>query len=164
MSRLLNLLFPPRCVLCRGEITGETQICSNCAEELQGQCQVRQREPVEGCTQAVSVLLYQGKVRRALLTCKYGKKMVIGKWGGGQIAACLRHDIPQWKPNLITKGFCSRNGKAVRIALCQHFASKMVCKISAQDSLDAGQTGKCGLCLLSAQGVSSHGKAGSTGR
>ena len=66
------------------------QICSNCAEELRGQCQVRQREPVEGCTQAVSVLLYQGKVRRALLTCKYGKKMVIGKWGGGQIAACLR--------------------------------------------------------------------------
>lgn len=102
MSRLLNLLFPPRCVLCRGEITGEMQICSNCAEELQGQCQVRQREPVEGCTQAVSVLLYQGKVRRALLTCKYGKKMVIGKWGGGQIAACLRNDIPEWKPNLIT--------------------------------------------------------------
>ncbi|MBS5145680.1 MAG: ComF family protein [Butyricicoccus pullicaecorum] len=102
MSRLLNVLFPPRCVLCRCEITGEAQVCPNCAEELQGQYQVRQREQVAGCTQTVSALCYRGKIRRALVTCKYGKKMVIGKWGGGQIAACLLRCMPEWKPDLIT--------------------------------------------------------------
>lgn len=102
MSRLLNVLFPPRCVLCRHEVTGGAQICPDCAAELQAQYEVRQAERVSGCTQTASALLYKGKVRRALVTCKYGQKLVIGRWGGGQIAACLLRHMPDWKPDLIT--------------------------------------------------------------
>lgn len=102
MSRFLNVLFPPRCVLCRRGISGEAQICPDCAAELQAQYQVRQSDRVEGCTQTASALLYKGKVRRALVTCKYGQKMIIGVWGGRQTAACLLRHMADWKPDLIT--------------------------------------------------------------
>lgn len=102
MNRLLNVLFPPRCVLCRRGLTGEAQICPACAAELSARYQMRQTIRVPGCTQAVAALLYREKVRRVLLTCKYGQKMTIGAWGGGQVADCLISYMPDWKPDMIT--------------------------------------------------------------
>lgn len=102
MSRILNLLFPPRCVLCKRGVEGEAEICSDCAAELQTHYQTRTGEQIAGCTQTMAALLYRGKVRRALVTCKYGQKMVIGRWGGGQIAACLLRRKSEWKPDLVT--------------------------------------------------------------
>ncbi len=102
MSGLLNVLFPPRCVLCRRGIAGEAQVCPDCAVELSAQYQVRQAGHVDGCTQTAAALLYKGKVRRVLVTCKYGQKMTIGTWGGGQVADCLLRHMPDWKPDMIT--------------------------------------------------------------
>lgn len=103
MSRLLDLLFPPRCVLCRSGMTGEGQVCPDCTAELRVQRErVRRTGRVAGCTQAAAALPYAGKVRHVLLSCKYGQKMTIGAWGGGEVAACLMRYMPDWKPDCIT--------------------------------------------------------------
>ncbi len=102
MSRLLDLLFPPRCALCHGAVCGGAQVCDICATEIQEQYLIQKGMPIAGCTDARAALQYKGKVRRALLSCKYGQKNVIGAWGGGRITACLLEHLPEWKPDCMT--------------------------------------------------------------
>lgn len=102
MSRLLELLFPPRCVLCRGTVAEGEQICEVCAAEIQTQYAMRKRIAVAGCSDSFSPLQYKGKVRRALLTCKHGQKNGMGEWGSAQITACLAAFVPDWKPDCVT--------------------------------------------------------------
>ncbi len=102
MSRLLDLLFPPNCVLCRGAVSKGMQICDTCADEIQGQYRLQKHISIAECSDAAAALQYKGKVQRALLSCKYGQKNIIGKWGGEIITACLADHLPEWKPDCVT--------------------------------------------------------------
>lgn len=99
---LLDLLFPPRCVLCRRGVSGKARVCPTCAAELRQQDKPYVCEPIAGCNVADAVLIYQGKVRRALIDCKYQNRRAIGSWGGALVGACLMRHQPEWKADLVT--------------------------------------------------------------
>ena len=99
---LLDLLFPPRCVLCRRGVSGKARVCPACAAELRQQDKPCVREPIEGCMAADAAVVYQGKVRRALIDCKYQNRRAIGSWGGALVGACLMRHQPEWKADLVT--------------------------------------------------------------
>ena len=101
-SRLMDLLFPPRCVLCRHGLTGKGPLCPDCAADIRQSYRAQGARPVEGCKDTDASLLYRGKVRRALVTCKFQDKPTLGAWGGGMVAACLLRHQPDWKPDLVT--------------------------------------------------------------
>lgn len=98
----MDLLFPPRCVLCGQPIKGKGQVCIPCAADVRTKYQVKENIYVEGCTQVRAAVAYKGRVRHVLLRCKYGQRVSIGRWGGGQVAACLLRNQPEWKPDLVT--------------------------------------------------------------
>ena len=99
---LLDLLFPPRCVLCRRGVSGKARVCPTCADELRQHDKPCVRESIAGCNAADAVLIYQGKVRRALIDCKYQNRRAIGSWGGALVGACLMRHQPEWKADLVT--------------------------------------------------------------
>lgn len=101
-SRLMDLLFPPRCVLCRHGLTGKGPLCPDCAADIRQSYRAQGARPVEGCKDTDAALLYRGKVRRALVACKFQDKPTLGAWGGGMVAACLLRHQPDWKPDLVT--------------------------------------------------------------
>ena len=48
-SRLMDLLFPPRCVLCRHGLTGKGPLCPDCAADIRQSYRAQGARPVEGC-------------------------------------------------------------------------------------------------------------------
>lgn len=101
-NRLLDLFFPPRCVLCYAGLTGSGCLCPQCAQEVRDKYRADRRMLVEGCGDSAAALLYLDKVRRVLIDCKYHDKTGLCKWGGDLVAACLLRRMPDWKPDLIT--------------------------------------------------------------
>ena len=65
-SRLMDLLFPPRCVLCRHGLTGKGPLCPDCAADIRQSYRAQGARPVEGCKDTDAALLNRGKVRRPL--------------------------------------------------------------------------------------------------
>lgn len=101
--RLLDWLFPTRCILCRRPIApGRPDICPACQEALP-------RPPAKGrkgdfFSQCVSALYYEGPVRRAILKYKFDGVRSYGAAFGEQVAACiyetpeLEYDLMTWVP------------------------------------------------------------------
>ena len=46
-SRLMDLLFPPRCVLCRHGLTGKGPLCPDCAADIRQSYRAQGARPVE---------------------------------------------------------------------------------------------------------------------
>lgn len=101
-GRLMDLIFPPRCVLCGHGLRGTSRLCPDCAAELRQCGRAQGARPVAGCADTDAALLYRGKVRRALIACKFQDKPALGAWGGGLVAACLLRHRPAWQPDLVT--------------------------------------------------------------
>ncbi len=88
ISWLLDLLYPPKCVICRRLLAGgETEICADCLEALpnfEGPA-----PQVGGCDELCVTLFYEGAVRESFLRFKFSGRDfyadLYGKWMAGTI-------------------------------------------------------------------------------
>ena len=88
ISWLLDLLYPPKCVICRRLLAaGETEICADCLEALpnfEGPA-----PQVDGCDVLCVTLFYEGAVRESFLRFKFSGRDfyadTYGKWMAGTI-------------------------------------------------------------------------------
>ena len=70
---ILDLLFPPRCLLCGGVLeTGTVDLCRNCREQTARRPDITRRFP--GIDSAHAVWYYEGSVRDSLLRYKFSGK------------------------------------------------------------------------------------------
>ena len=85
---LLDLLYPPKCVICRRLIApGEAEICPDCLEGLPN---FEGEKPEIACSDGLSVtLFYEGAVRESFLRFKFSGRDfyagIYGKWMAGRI-------------------------------------------------------------------------------
>ncbi len=104
-GKLLDLLFPPRCVFCGDILTGGAEeVCPKCRKEarfLQGKERHGKGEFFDDC---VSVLKYRGCVRRGLLDFKFRRRQSYRHTYGRWMAELAREeyegelDVVTWVP------------------------------------------------------------------
>lgn len=102
MGRLFDLLFPPRCALCRKGLDHSGMLCPDCARAVADSYRPQQGKPVQGCDDSAAALVYRDQVRRMLISCKYGDRPALGAWGGSMTADCLAQHLSDWNPDLVT--------------------------------------------------------------
>ncbi|MFC2078609.1 double zinc ribbon domain-containing protein [Candidatus Bipolaricaulota bacterium] len=112
LESLAAALFPPRCVLCSGELAALEVVCSDCESSLPAfdgpRCQ-RCGEPVDDssidlCLRCGTQLLsvdrafalgpYHGEWGRLVRFLKFEREMAVGRWLGKRMALALSaHDM-----------------------------------------------------------------------
>lgn len=101
-AKLLDLLFPPKCVFC-GKLlpTGATYLCPRCQKELPWLEGVAAEQTGEFFSLCVSPLRYQDKVRDSIHRYKFQGRRGYHKAYGMLVAQCV-HDHLAGKYDLIT--------------------------------------------------------------
>lgn len=101
-SGLLDLIFPPKCVMCRRVLSpGESGICETCIRELPGQESRIRGTFVSSC---VVSLRYEGHVRDAVHRFKFGDQSGYATAFGKIMAATVQkelegqYDLITWVP------------------------------------------------------------------
>ncbi len=107
LESLAAALFPPRCILCSGELPSLGVVCSACAASLpafQGPCCQRCGESVDDSSidlcikcgtrmhavdRVLSLGPYQGGWGSLVRAFKFKREMAIGRWLGERMAATL---------------------------------------------------------------------------
>lgn len=113
LSNLLDLVYPPRCILCERildyNISRRMEICEDCIKENQPigepRCKICSRPipyGVERCddckqynheyTQGWALWIYEDKVKEAIYRLKYGELSVYGKTMGAYMVRCFRKE------------------------------------------------------------------------
>lgn len=95
MSKLLDLLFPPRCPFCRGVVKEEGTLCPQCQTSLPWRAGRRATRPVDLLEGCASALGYQGTVRRCIHRFKFGRKRGYIRVLGPLTAQCAHDHFPQ---------------------------------------------------------------------
>lgn len=95
---LLDLLYPPRCVVCREP--GPERFCRSCRAAI---------EPASLITSAGSVLagraavgLYEGPLRQAVIYLKYQDRRALAIDLAALMAVCLEEHRDAWRPDALT--------------------------------------------------------------
>lgn len=103
-SAILDILFPPRCVFCRGILrSGEKEICAHCADTLPYTSDGGRRTG-DFFSVCVSPLYYEGTVRESMLRFKFRDASGYSETYGKLLAACIRenlsgsYDLISWVP------------------------------------------------------------------
>ena len=100
---ILDLLFPPRCVFCRGFLQKSGSLCS-CADTLpycQGEAAIQQGEYYSLC---VSPFTYEGNVRDSHHRYKFQGASFYSRTYAPYLATCIathcwnRYDLISWVP------------------------------------------------------------------
>lgn len=104
-SRLMDLLFPPKCPFCRALLgRGEEAPCSVCQAALPWLAGAAAEQKLEFVTLCVSPLLYQGETREAIHRYKFQGLTAYADSFGRLIAQCAcdhlagRYDVISWVP------------------------------------------------------------------
>ena len=101
-TKLLDLLFPPKCMFCRRVLPyGARGCCESCRESLP-----KRDEPKRGgwFSLCVSPLRYEGAVRQALIRFKFQDQPEYAAQLGAFLARCVReelegqYDLITWVP------------------------------------------------------------------
>lgn len=90
-SVLLNLLFPPKCVLCRRVISWDNNgLCQECENDIQGK-----HSQIRGtfCSRTVAALTYEGQVREAIHRLKFGDQPELADALGTILAERIGQDL-----------------------------------------------------------------------
>ena len=104
IDRLLELIFPPKCVFCRKLLdSGENLICPKCRKDIS---YTQNGGILKGnfFTQCVSPLYYENSVREALLRYKFYQMTVYAEPFGKLLSECVEEyieaqvDIISWVP------------------------------------------------------------------
>lgn len=92
---LKDLIFPPRCVLCRGFISRKANgICSKCAKTLPWLYESARHSDGEFFDDCVSPLKYEDNVRSAILRYKFSGKRVYSPVFGRLLCSCIGEEYP----------------------------------------------------------------------
>ena len=104
LSKLLDLLYPPRCPFCR-KLLRDTEhgVCRACRTRLEGQEPGGIRREVRSTSLCVAPLRYEGQVRESLLRYKFGGLTAYGPVYAEFLAKCIDEnriscDIITWVP------------------------------------------------------------------
>lgn len=90
-SGLLNLLFPPKCVLCRHVLPpGKTGLCDKCRKTLAGQERLRAGTFFSQCAVALE---YSGQVRESVIRYKFQDQPGYATAFGEILANTIRHQL-----------------------------------------------------------------------
>lgn len=89
-GRLLDILFPPRCISCGAPVGSGVRICPNCTEDLRSADQV----PYAGgiISRGAAAFAYSGTARTLILALKYGDRTDIASILGeemGRVGAIM---------------------------------------------------------------------------
>ena len=102
---LLDLLFPPRCVFCKGILKqGEHGLCARCQNELPWIVGQAAEQKLEFITLCASPLWYQGNVRESIHRYKFSDRNGYAKTYGRLVAQCVsdhlagQYDLITWVP------------------------------------------------------------------
>ncbi len=94
-SRLLELIYPRKCVFCTCFLKREeTDLCTGCRTRLP-YCE-DQRRSIPYSAKSVSVFYYEGDVREAVLRYKFGGQMHYSHAFGRLIAMQVRQHLPEF--------------------------------------------------------------------
>ena len=102
-TRILDLLFPPKCPLC-GHVTDRTCICPDCGKTLPRTEGKETLRDLPGGLVCAAPLWYEGKAREGILRLKFGGASGGADLLGGLIAQCAaeelsgRFDTVTWVP------------------------------------------------------------------
>lgn len=101
-TAILNLLFPPKCTLCRRVLnTGEQGLCGDCARKIQGDVTQIRGTFFSRC---VVALFYGGTVRQAIHRFKFQGRREYACTFGGLMAEAVKgeltgtYDLITWIP------------------------------------------------------------------
>jgi ComF family protein len=101
-KRVLDFLFPPRCVFCRKILkNSEHEMCDECQKQLPYTNGTSVRLKGEFFTECVSPLLYSGNVRKSFLRFKFKNATNYAGCYGKLLANCVRDNM-NGKFDLIT--------------------------------------------------------------
>ncbi len=104
LERVLDLLYPPRCVFCRRLLrSAEEGLCRDCRARLPQYRTTESRRDVRNMAFCVAPLRYDGVVRDSLLRYKFGGVTAYGRLYAELIAKCIDEngiscDIITWVP------------------------------------------------------------------
>ena len=102
---LLDLLFPPKCVFCRGLLSrGEEGLCAHCQEHLPWCVGAEAEQTLEFVSLCASPLWYQDEVRASFHRYKFKGARGYAQVYGRLMAQCVqdhltgRYDLITWVP------------------------------------------------------------------
>ncbi|MGE4548534.1 MAG: ComF family protein [Intestinibacillus sp.] len=103
-ATLLQLLYPPRCILCRARLQVGTaaMLCANCAERLRTHYRTAEHVTVEDTDGAAAALLYKGEVRAAMHRYKFAHGKACAGWFAAQLAPVVGAWLDDWQPDCVT--------------------------------------------------------------
>ena len=134
--RLLDLIYPPRCVLCHRFLEhGETDLCCACGKRVL-ELQYRQRT-LRPLTRCVSLLPYEDVFRESLMRYKFGGRAfyadTYAKWLAALIQSELAgtFDLMTWAP--VSRKRKRKRGYDQTVLLCRGAAkllgAEVVCAL-----------------------------------
>jgi competence protein ComFC len=91
-SRILDLLFPPRCPFC-GKIQDAAGVCPGCAKTLPWTEQGQREQTLSGGTRCVSPLWYEDAARDGILRYKFSGASGAADTLGGLLADCAAENF-----------------------------------------------------------------------
>ncbi|MCD7760609.1 MAG: ComF family protein [Clostridiales bacterium] len=103
-NRVLNLVYPPRCVFCQDFLPGEraeTGVCAACEQTLPRTDEATVLRPGDYFTFCLSPLLYQGTVRDSIRRYKFSGRSCYHGVYGGFLRDCLERYLPA-PPDVVT--------------------------------------------------------------
>ncbi|MCD7753360.1 MAG: ComF family protein [Clostridiales bacterium] len=103
-SRVLNLVYPPRCVFCQDFLTGERTergVCAACEQALPRTDGTTALRPGDYFTFCLSPLLYQGVVRESIRRYKFSGRSYYHRVYGVFLRSCLKERLPS-PPDVVT--------------------------------------------------------------
>lgn len=105
IDAILDLLFPPRCVFCKGILkSGESGICNECQAKLPWITGREAEQKFEFVSLCASPLWYQGDVRESIHRFKFDNRSGYAKVYGRFVAQCVsdhlsdQFDLITWVP------------------------------------------------------------------
>ena len=102
-ERLLDLLYPPKCVFCRKLVTDGRMLCPDCEKALPVPEKEKQSKKISGLAVCLSPLYYTGDVRQSLHRYKFQGAAAYYRIYAELMAACVREhgltaDLVTWVP------------------------------------------------------------------
>ena len=125
---LLDLLYPPKCVICRRLLArGEQYICPDCFESLPN---FEGEKPQVGGADGLSVtLFYEGAVRESFLRFKFGGSAFYAQTYGAWMAHTIRDrlagkfDVLTWAP--VSRARKRKRGYDQSALLCREIGTQL---------------------------------------
>ena len=127
LSWLLDLLYPPKCVLCRKLLTGKGPVCPHCMDKLP---EFDGAAPSVRFTSGGAVsFFYEGQLRESFLRFKFGGCAFYAQTYGAWMAHTIRdmlagkYDVLTWAP--VSRARKRKRGYDQSALLCREIGTQL---------------------------------------